>query len=223
MTPYLCGPTCGMSDAPLSSFSTEWVSDYVCVWVCVCACVSTTVLLVSSYRDGAMRRNGPLCCLAGRPDPSRSTSITTWNLNVKHGPPATAICLSLCVSRPGHSHTRANTLTCYYSIVLTCTNILRSEEMSPTATSSRFRMCLKGRIICNIYSRNSFPPASLKLSVLLTDWQSDWTQLLVNSCLYLAYLWVDWLTFGVDDGQKVSWWKSAYSWYGVLFNFKQCS
>lgn len=137
MTPYLCGPTCGMSDAPLSSFSTEWVSDYVC------ACVSTTVLLVSSYRDGTMCRNGPLCCLAGRPDPSRSTSITTWNLNVKHGPPATAICLSLWVSRPGHSHTHANTLTCYYSIVLTCTNILRSKEMSPTLMSSRFRMCLK--------------------------------------------------------------------------------
>lgn len=73
----------------LSLFFLLWVSEWLCVCVfelCVCACVSSTVLLVSGFRDGAMCRNGPLRCLAGRPDPTRSTSITTWNLNVKHGP-----------------------------------------------------------------------------------------------------------------------------------------
>lgn len=79
MTTHLCGPTCGMPDAPLSSF--YWLSE----WLFVCVCVSV-VLLVSGYRDRAMCRNGPLHFLAGRPDLSGSASITTWNLNVKQPP-----------------------------------------------------------------------------------------------------------------------------------------
>lgn len=48
---------------PSLFLSTDWVTDYVCV----CMCVSTTVLLVSSYRDGAvLRKQAPQCCLAGR-------------------------------------------------------------------------------------------------------------------------------------------------------------
>lgn len=44
---------------PSVSFSTDWQSDYLYVCVCRCLCVSTTVLLVSGFRDEAVCRNGP--------------------------------------------------------------------------------------------------------------------------------------------------------------------
>lgn len=98
MTPHLCGPASGMS----SYLLTEWVitlNEYACV------CVTTTVLLVSSYGVGAVGRNGSLCCPAGRPDPSGSSSISTPNPNVKRRPPAKTICHSLWVKQPKYTHT----------------------------------------------------------------------------------------------------------------------
>lgn len=100
--PYLCGPTCGMSDAPLSPFlltDRVIICMYVCVWVPVCV----HHCFVSVWFQGWGRlQEWPLCCLIGRHDPSRSASITTWNLNVKHAPlpllqPFVFLCGSVCL------------------------------------------------------------------------------------------------------------------------------
>lgn len=99
--PYLCGPTCGMSDAPLSPFlltDRVIICMYVCVWVPVCV----HHCFVSVWFQGwGLMQEWPLCCLTGRPDPSRSASITTWNLNVKHAPPSR--CYSHLSFSVGHS------------------------------------------------------------------------------------------------------------------------
>lgn len=118
-----------------------WLTDWLFVCARVCTCVSTTVLLVSSYRDGAMCRNGPLCCLVGRHDPSRSMSITTWNLNVKHGPllqPFVFLCGSVS---PDTRIRMQNIFTCYCSNSLSCKNILSNKEVPLPTTNSWFRMC----------------------------------------------------------------------------------
>lgn len=167
----------------------------VCVFeLCVCACVSSTVLLVSGFRDGAMCRNGPLRCLAGRPDPSRSTSITTWNLNVKHGPllqPFVFLCGSVGLDTRKAAQKNNHLPFPDWSDV--DMDIFCNTEMPRVPDLQRV---LKDECIATFF------PTSLKLSALLTDWQLEWTQLLVNSCLYLAYLWVDWLI--LVDGHKVS-------------------
>lgn len=167
---------------PSVFLSTEWVSDYVCV------CVSTTVLLVSSYIDGAVCRNGP------------HWQAWPWQVNVHYHmkpkcqawPPAIAICLSLWVSWPGHTHTHANTLTYSCLTSLICTNILHNEEVyrkiSTIGDCIDFPMYLNTHLACFsiskdelietgsflllllfINTRNSFPPTNLKLSLLLTD------------------------------------------------------
>lgn len=97
-------PTCGMPRC----LPHLWVSDWLCV--------STSVLLGSGYRDEAARWNG-LRRLAGRSDPDRSTSITAWNLNVKHAPPLKPFVI-LCGSAGLDTQTE---LTCGQ----TRTNILR--------------------------------------------------------------------------------------------------
>lgn len=196
MTPYLCGPTCGTSDAPLVSFFSplsEWVIVCVCFWA-VCVCMSVQHCFASVWFQGwGLCRNGPLHCLAGRPDPSRSTSITTWNLNVKHGPllqPFVFLCgsvgLDAAKARKKQSPAISWLVWHGHGYILQHGN----------ATSSWSERVLKDEYIA------TFLPTSLKLSALLTDWQLVWTQLLVNSCLYLAYLWVDWLIS--VDGHKVS-------------------
>lgn len=115
----------------LSLFFLLWVSEWLCVCVfelCVSACLSSTVLLVSGFRDGAMCRNGPLHCLAGRPDPSRSMSITTWNLNVKHSPllqPFVFLCGSVGLdTRKGTK----KTITSHFLIGLTWTWIYSATQ-----------------------------------------------------------------------------------------------
>lgn len=162
---------------PSVFLSTEWVSDYVCV------CVSTTVLLVSSYGVRAMCRNGPLCCLACRTDPDRSTPITAWNLNVKHGPllkPFVFLCGSVGLEICMH----ANPLTCSPLTGLTCTNIIHyfNKMISNSGPSS----------VCSSSWTQGIH--FLQQVIYATDWLRSWLDPAVGQQLFSFCLSVSELT-----------------------------
>lgn len=173
---------------PSVSFSTDWQSDYlyVCVCVCVGACVCVHHCFVSVWFQGWGRlQEWPLRCLTGRHDPSRSASITTWNLNVKHAPlpllqPFVFLCGSVCLDTRlcMQTHSPVIIWAQIYAAGSKCNLLLDSGcdlKFNQVISSNQFELC------CDI----------------------DWflSVRLDASCLYLAYLWVDWLTFGANGGR----------------------
>lgn len=127
-------------------------------------------------------------------DPRGSSSITTWNLNVEHGP-ATAICLPLLVCPPGHGDRdkQANTLTCSDLTRPTiCTDILHKFFLLQSWSAVTQNQTFPGVF----FFLDLIPGSNLLWFVFLCCWLTE--RLNESSCwravcLALAYLWADWL------------------------------
>lgn len=137
-------------------------------WVIICLCVCV-VFLVSGYRDGAMCRNGPLHFLAGRPDFSGSTSITTWKLNVKQPP-------------PNYSHLSFSVGQCAWTLALQHKHTHLLLFVHTQIYSAGRKWHLMARIANSgsttngntVVKRNPFVSITLKRLVVLTDWLTGW-------------------------------------------------